>query len=195
MAMWFLFETLAGGILGLMIGFIFHGEYEELMKQLLLAPGVLVYAFGAWSTFQRNTQHVRIVVRLQLLFSGCLACCLPFAWLGMGSLCEGMEKDVIDYCSTGGAEYSAADQLVNSTSCSGASFSGSNADCVWTEATQQCVPTWTESMCETTYDEIEYVGLLIVIALVVYVAWVSHSFALMVEKGTGQELSEAGDVE
>lgn len=193
LCLYLVFEMLGGGILGLLIGFVVHGEYESLVKRILLAPGALVYAFSAWSTFQRNTKQVHIVVRLQLLFAAFLLCCLPFAWLGVNALCVDQEEGLIDFCAQGGYQMlvmhpgvnSGFETIVNATSCASAD------NCAWSSATMQCLPTYAESMCEHTIDYVEYVGITTVIGLVVYVAWVSHSFALITEKGAGEELGAA----
>jgi hypothetical protein len=83
----------------------------------------------------------------------------------------------------------------NATNCANSDGHASDYDCEWAEDTQQCLPVWTESMCETSYDMIEYTGLPAVIGMVAYVAWMSHSFALVVENGAGRQidLSSAAD--
>ena len=48
------------------------GHALAFLKMLPLFCGAAVYAFGAYHTFQRNTNQIHAVVRLQLGFAGCL---------------------------------------------------------------------------------------------------------------------------
>ncbi len=177
------------GVFGV-IGVIAYqfGDFHAWVRTVMFLPGVVAYAYSTWSTFQRNTKGIRNVARAQLLFVGCLLLVLPFLWLFVARLCEvWFSPMLLDDCTP----------RLNESWCQGSGVlqmgGDTKTECTWvSDAQPACQPTLDDSGCEHTIDEIEYIGIMTVICVFIYVAWLSHSYALEVESGVGKELNQIG---
>ena len=74
--------------------------------------------------------------------------------------------------------------------------SAGDHECSWSVSEGACtLGAFDEAACETFVDAVEYVAIGSIIALMLYTAWISNSYALEIEQGIGAGLNAEDDEE